>query len=106
MAAILPTMHEPHTRYKCMSPPTTMLHQIYETQKQIEKEAKSIRSEISRLNTNVATLQDLLRSASSALKEVGDFENYLNVVEQEVEAVAQRAERLLPDKQQHSTAGS
>mmetsp|Transcript_77 Transcript_77/g.125 ORF Transcript_77/g.125 Transcript_77/m.125 type:complete len:134 (-) Transcript_77:1016-1417(-) len=69
--------------------------QIYDNQKRIEEEVKLVKDELARFQANVGNLSSLVRQVHHALKEVGDFENYLSVVEEQVDRVGLTAQSLM-----------
>eukprot|EP00798_Chlamydomonas_sp_ICE-L_P021847 gene21847-28877_t len=85
----------------------TDVQKIYETQKDIEREATAVKSELGRFQKNVLALSGLIRKVDEALKDVGDFENYVSFVEEQVDGVVGRLETLLLPKleSEESTEG-
>lgn len=59
--------------------------QIYDTQLEIEKEATAVRIELAALERNLTSVAAAVRHVSEALKQLGDFENYIEVVGRLVE---------------------
>uniref|UniRef100_A0A7S0WT60 Biogenesis of lysosome-related organelles complex 1 subunit 1 n=1 Tax=Chlamydomonas leiostraca TaxID=1034604 RepID=A0A7S0WT60_9CHLO len=62
--------------------------EIYTNQKEIEQEQQAVKAEIQRLVDNTARLSTLVRSVQHGLKELGDFENYLAICEEQAAELA------------------
>ncbi|MEW5297393.1 MAG: hypothetical protein WDW36_000603 [Sanguina aurantia] len=75
-----------------------MPHSIYARQTEIGREVAAVQEGLLRLASNTAKLAQLLASLGTALKQVGDFENYLQVVECQLEGVAQGVAGLLAER--------
>ncbi|KAG2447251.1 hypothetical protein HYH02_007991 [Chlamydomonas schloesseri] len=61
--------------------------QIYDLQLEIEAEGAAVRAAVAALQRNLAAVAGAVRHCSEALKQLGDFENYVEVLEQKVDKV-------------------
>ena len=55
---------------------------VYNNQLEIERQSKAARQELSRFRSNVQRLGSLVRKVSQEIKEAGDLENYISVLEE------------------------
>jgi len=68
-------------------------HQAYENQKAIEAEMQELQTQAQRFQQQVEGWAATASAFDSALKELGDFENYVNVLEWDMKKVADSLER-------------
>ncbi|KAG1673459.1 hypothetical protein FOA52_002225 [Chlamydomonas sp. UWO 241] len=67
----------------------TAILKIYKSQIVNQHHTKLVKDEIARFQANVATLGELVRSLNDSLREVGDLQNYLEVVEKQAATIAE-----------------
>ena len=70
-----------------------MPHQAYENQKAIEAEMQELQTQAQRFQRQVEGWAATASAFDNALKELGDFENYVNVLEWDMKKVADSLER-------------
>ena len=70
---------------------TPLVHspmQVHDTQRAIEQQSRLVKDELARFQTHSRQLAALIRQVNSMLREVGDFENYVAVVEVQTQRLA------------------
>ena len=60
----------------------TKIEQVYNNQLEIERQSKAARLELARFRTNLQRLGLLVRKVSQEIKEAGDLDNYISVLEE------------------------
>lgn len=70
------------------------VREIYRTQTEIEKYVAKIKLHIAAIGHRGERWAALVDQALGALKEIGDFENYLDVLQEQAEAVEEQVQQL------------
>lgn len=84
--------------------------EIYETQKKIEHESKLLKLEVKKAVQNVQNWLVVIEQLRGAVKDLGDYENYLLAISNQVSSLSQALSRSIEAEEtsqpSSSTAGS
>ena len=68
--------------------------QAFQTQKHIEQEARSLQVQATKFTKQTSQWMAAIKGFDNALKELGDFENYVKALEWEIQTVASALEHV------------
>ncbi len=77
--------------------------QAFQTQKEIEQEARALQAQAAKFSRQTAQWRASITTFQNALKELGDFENYVRTLEWDIQQVADALERVA--EQRHAGGG-
>lgn len=80
--------------------------QAFEHQKAIGKEIKAVRQLGKRYVAQTSRWGEAVQTCDTAVKELGDFENYFSVLNKEIEGLAELLENFAARKRSQSQSGA
>ena len=69
------------------------MSQAFQTQKVVEQEARSLQAQAAKFSKQTQQWLGCIGAFDQALKELGDFENYVRTLEWEIQTVSDALER-------------
>ena len=80
--------------------------QAFQTQKSVEQEARALQVQASKFSKQTSQWMATITTFDNALKELGDFENYVRTLEWEIQTVSDALERITTTTEEARSAGA
>merc|ERR1712157_244721 len=79
--------------------------EAFQTQKSVEQEARALQVQASKFSKQTSQWMATITTFDNALKELGDFENYVRTLEWEIQTVSDALERITTTTEEARSAG-